>query len=69
MPKVHLHATSEKALDVVDMSDLRKHAAEAEAANAGTVAQGTGGGGNGLGSVGLKERTDLAGKGDMTSRE
>ena len=51
------------------MKDLRAHAAEAEAGNASSVAQNTGGGGNGLGSVGIKEKTELAGKGDMTSRE
>lgn len=67
---MHLHATHEKALDVVGMEELRKHAAEPEAGNASTVAQSTGGGGNKLGGgVGVKERTELAGKGDMTSRE
>ncbi|TVY31869.1 hypothetical protein LSUB1_G008819 [Lachnellula subtilissima] len=69
IPKVHLHATHERALDVVDLKDLRAHAAESEAANASSVAQDTGGAKNGLGSVGLKERTEMAGKGDMTSRE
>ncbi|TVY14313.1 hypothetical protein LARI1_G007392 [Lachnellula arida] len=69
VPKVHLHATHERALDVVDMKDLRAHAAESEAANASSVAQSTGGGKNGLGTVGIKERTEMAGKGDMTSRE
>ncbi|TVY26742.1 hypothetical protein LHYA1_G004718 [Lachnellula hyalina] len=69
VPKVHLHATHERALDVVDMKDLRAHAAESEAANASSVAQDTGGGKNRLGSLGVKERTEMAGKGDMTSRE
>jgi uncharacterized protein len=69
VPKVHLHATHERALDVVDLKELRAHAAESEAGNASSVAQNTGGGGNGLGSVGIKEKTELAGKGDMTSRE
>lgn len=54
---------------MVDMKDLRAHAAESEAANASSVAQNTGGGKNGLGSVGIKEKTEMAGKGDMTSRE
>jgi uncharacterized protein len=44
VPKVHLHATSEKALDVVSMEDLKKHAAEPEAANASNVAQSRKGG-------------------------
>jgi len=69
VPKVHLHATHERALDVVDMKDLRAHAADSEAANASSVAQNTGGGKNGLGSVGIKENTEMAGKGGMTSRE
>ncbi len=44
MPKVHLHATSEKALDVVSMEDLKKHAAELEVGNSSTVAQSRKGG-------------------------
>lgn len=65
VPKVHLHATHESALDSVSMADLKKFAAEPEAANASTVAQSTHGGMGGA----IKQRTELAGKGDMTSRE
>ncbi|KAG0652007.1 hypothetical protein D0Z07_0927 [Hyphodiscus hymeniophilus] len=65
VPKVHLHATNEKALDVVGLEDLKKFAAEPEAGNASNVAQSRRGGMGGA----IKERTELAGKGDMTSRE
>lgn len=64
-PKVHLHATSEKALDAVKLEDLKKYAAESEAGNASNVAQSRKGGMGGA----IKERSELAGKGDMTSRE
>ncbi|QSZ37627.1 hypothetical protein DSL72_008726 [Monilinia vaccinii-corymbosi] len=36
VPKVHLHATHERALDVVSLEDLEKYAAEPEAAQART---------------------------------
>jgi hypothetical protein len=65
VPKVHLHATSEKALDVVSMEELKSHAAEMEVGNASTVAQSRKGGMGGA----IKERTELAGKGEMTGRE
>lgn len=65
VPKVHLHATHEKALDVVSMEQLKKHAAEQELGGPSQVAQDTKGGMGGA----IKERTELAGKGDMTSRE
>ena len=39
VPKVALHATSEKALDIVGFKDLKAFAAEPEAANASTHAQ------------------------------
>ena len=65
VPKVHLHATNEKALDVVGLEDLKKFAAEPEAGNASNVPQSRKGGMEGA----IKERSDLAGKGDMTSRE
>ncbi|KAL3422124.1 hypothetical protein PVAG01_06280 [Phlyctema vagabunda] len=69
VPKVHLHATHEKALDVVGMDILRKYAAEPEVGNASTVAQSaTGKSVPGVG-VKMKEKTELAGKGDMTARE
>ena len=65
VPKVHLHATHEKALDVIGMEDLKKFAAEPEAANASNVAQSRKGGMGGA----IKEKTDLAGKGQMTNQE
>jgi hypothetical protein len=64
VPKVHLHATHEKALEVVSYEDLKKFAAETEAANASTVAQSRKGGMGGA----IKESTELAGKGEMTSK-
>ncbi|KAL9090422.1 MAG: hypothetical protein Q9159_001951 [Coniocarpon cinnabarinum] len=39
VPKVMLHATGERALDVVGFKDLKKYASEPEASNAGTHAQ------------------------------
>ncbi|PMD61591.1 uncharacterized protein K444DRAFT_652262 [Hyaloscypha bicolor E] len=65
VPKVHLHATSEKALDVVNMKDLKKYAAEPEVVNASNVAQSRKGGMGGA----IKERTELANKEEMTGRE
>jgi uncharacterized protein len=65
VPKVHLHATSERALDVVSMEELKGHAAEMEVGNASTVAQSRKWG---LGAA-IKERTELAGRGEMTGRE
>jgi len=65
VPKVHLHATSEKALDVVNMEDLKTHAAEPEAGNESNVAQSRRGGVGGA----IKERTKLVNKEEMTSRE
>ena len=68
VPKVHLHATHERALDVIDMKDLKENAAETEAGNASNVAQSRSG--NAFpGGVNTKERTELAGKKEMTSRE
>jgi hypothetical protein len=65
VPKVHLHATSERALDVVSMEELKSHAAEMEVGNASMVAQSRKGGMGGA----IKERTELAGRGEMTGRE
>jgi uncharacterized protein (DUF2237 family) len=65
VPKVHLHATSEKALDVVNMADLKKYAAEPDVGNASNVAQSRKGGMGGA----IKERTELANKEEMTGRE
>jgi uncharacterized protein len=65
VPKVHLHATSEKALEVVEMRDLKKYAAEGEVGNASNVAQSRKGGMGGA----IRERTELAGKGEMTGGE
>ncbi|PQE15979.1 hypothetical protein CJF31_00008575 [Rutstroemia sp. NJR-2017a BVV2] len=67
VPKVHLHATHERALDVVSMDDLKKYAAEPEAANASTVPQSRKGN-NMPGGVPTKERTELANRGEMTSK-
>lgn len=67
VPKVHLHATHEKALDVVGMDELKKYAAEPEAGNASTVAQSTKGN-SAPGGVGTKQRSELANKGEMTSQ-
>ncbi|KAL2063316.1 hypothetical protein VTL71DRAFT_5121 [Oculimacula yallundae] len=64
VPKVHLHATSEKALDVVKMEDLKKYAAEPEVGNASNVAQGNGGMGGAV-----KESTEMSGRGSMTTRD
>ena len=69
VPKVHLHATHEKALEVVSMHELKEHAAEGEAANASTIPQSAKGRNNYPGSVGTKTRTELAGKGEMSSRD
>ncbi len=65
MPKVHLRATSEKALEVVQVADLKKHAAEGEVGNASNVAQSRKGGMGGA----IRERTELASKGQMMGRE
>jgi hypothetical protein len=64
VPRVHLHATHESALDKIDMGALKKYAAEQEAANASSVAQGPGG----LGGA-VRESRELSGKESMTSRE
>jgi uncharacterized protein len=65
VPKVHLHATHQKALDVVDIKDLKNHAAEPPVYNASTVPQSSD---RDMGSA-IKQTTELAGKGDMTGRE
>jgi uncharacterized protein len=59
VPKVHLHATSEKALDVVSMEDLKMYSAQPEVGNASNAAQSPRGG---MGNA-VKERTELAKKG------
>jgi uncharacterized protein len=45
VPRVHLHATSERAPDVVCMEELKKHAAEPEAGNVAQSRKGGMGGG------------------------
>ena len=35
VPKVYLHATAKESLDVVDMADLKRYAAEGEAGGSG----------------------------------
>ncbi|KAK2625692.1 hypothetical protein QTJ16_005004 [Diplocarpon rosae] len=64
VPKVHLHATSERALDVVGLEDLKKYAAEPEVGNASNVAQGHGGMGGAV-----REHKDMSGRGSMTTRD
>jgi len=67
VPKVHLHATNQRALEGVSMEDLKKFAAEPETGNGGNteIPQSRKGG---LGGA-VKERTELANKGEMTSRD
>ncbi|KAI9047664.1 hypothetical protein LZ554_008375 [Drepanopeziza brunnea f. sp. 'monogermtubi'] len=64
VPKVHLHATSERALDVVGIEKLKKYAAEPEVGNASNVAQGPGGMGGAV-----KEHRDMSSRGSMTTRD
>ena len=59
MRRVHLHATSVRALDVVGFKDLKAFAAEPEAANAGNTAQDVSK--KGPGSF-LKESQEIGGK-------
>lgn len=68
VPKVHLHATNVKALDVLDMKDLSRFAAPGEAGNASTTPQSRKGNAY-PGGVPTRETTELAGKGGMTSAE
>ncbi|KAI9705960.1 MAG: hypothetical protein M1836_005366 [Candelina mexicana] len=39
VPKVFLHATHERALELLKMDDLKRFASEGEAANSSTTAQ------------------------------
>jgi hypothetical protein len=55
----------EKALDAVDMEDLKKYAAEPESKNGSNIALDR----KGVIDSAIKERTELAGKGEMTSKE
>lgn len=64
VPKVHLHATSERALDVVGFAALKKYVAEPEVGNASTVAQGAGGMGGAV-----KESGEMSGRGSMMTRD
>ncbi|OWO97699.1 hypothetical protein B2J93_2459 [Marssonina coronariae] len=64
VPKVHLHATSVRALDVVGLADLKKYAAEPEGANARNVAHGHGGMGGAV-----RELKDMSGRGSLTTRD
>ncbi len=64
VPKVHLHATSEKALDVVGFADLKRYAAEPEVGNASNVAQGPGGMGGAV-----QASREMSGRGSMTTRD
>lgn len=70
VPKVYLHATHEKALDSVSLEDLRAHAAAPEAgAASGRQDSSESRHGGRLGGTELKTTTELANKGEMTSRE
>jgi hypothetical protein len=62
VPKVHLHATHEKALDVVGLADLKKYAAESEAGNASNVAQSSNGGVGGA----VQKSKEIGGKGQAS---
>ncbi|EHK96197.1 hypothetical protein GLAREA_03662 [Glarea lozoyensis ATCC 20868] len=66
VPKVHLHATHERALEVLSIQDLKAHASEGEAANASTVAQSRNG--NGPGGVKTGETSELANPDEMTAK-
>lgn len=39
VPEIHLHATHERALDVVGYDGLKKHAAESEAGSSSSIAK------------------------------
>jgi hypothetical protein len=65
VPKMHLHATHEKVLDAVDMEGLKEYAAEPEARNGSNVAQDR----KGVMCGAIEERTELAGKVEMTGKE
>lgn len=57
--------TDTQIRDSVSLGDLKRYAAEPEAANASTVPQSRKGN-HGPGGVPTKERTELAGAGEMT---
>lgn len=68
VPKVHLHATNESAMREggLKLEDLKKFAMPSETGNAGRDTPQSRKGG--LGGA-IKESSELAGKGEMTSRE
>ncbi|KAI9744481.1 MAG: hypothetical protein M1818_002010 [Claussenomyces sp. TS43310] len=67
VPRVHLHATNESALGKSGllMEDLKRFAAEPEVGNASNVPQNRKGGMGGA----VKETSELANKGEMSSHE
>lgn len=70
VPKAHLHATHEKALDSVSLDDLKAHSAAPEAgAASGRPDSSESRNGGRVGETGTKTTTELANKDQMTSRE
>lgn len=70
VPKVHLHATHERALDVVSMEDLKTHAAGPEAAVASWRQDSNESGKGGMvGGTSTTEKSELGDKDEMTGRE
>lgn len=69
VPKVYLHATHERALDVVSMDDLKAHTAapEAEGASWRQDSSESRKGGR-VGGTSTKEKSELANKDEMTVR-
>jgi uncharacterized protein len=68
VPKVYLHATHEKALDVLTMEELKLHSAAPEAAAASgrqDASESRHSHKNRIGGPATKERTALANKGEM----
>jgi uncharacterized protein len=70
VPKVHLHATHEKALDSVSLDDPKAQAASPKTAVAsGRQDSSESSHGGRVGETGTKKTTELANKDEMTSRE
>jgi uncharacterized protein len=70
VPRVHLHATHEKALEVVSYEDLKAHAAASEAgAGSGRQDSSEPRHGGRVGGTCTRTTTELANKDEMTNRE
>jgi hypothetical protein len=70
VPKVHLHATHDKALDSVGLDDLEAHAAAPEAgAASGRQDSSESRHGGRVGRTGTKTTTELANNDEMTTWE